>query len=184
MSFRIAVTYTHQDGLKDFIYNKLYNENAIPDNSLQALIIEELEVSTKKGTVGKYKMDDGDEMVEEVKIDTEQKTDKDKMDEEVEMEMVKKVSKDKKTDTVRNADKVKNKRKNKRKGKDDMHTEDKQTVVQECVSIWNTISEQSIKEGEAQARYYLLQLISVKYNELDGAVKSYEWPEQPIQSKL
>ncbi|KAF5563669.1 hypothetical protein FPHYL_5067 [Fusarium phyllophilum] len=171
--------YTHQDGLKDFLYNKLYNENAIPDDSLQVRIIEQLVISTKEGTVGKYKMDDGDEMAEEAKIDTEQKTDKDKMDEEVKIVMVKNVGKDKKTDTGSRKAKKK-----KGKGMGDMDTEDKQTVVQECVSIWNTISEQSIKEGEAQARYYLLQLISANHDELDGAVKSYEWPEQPFQCKL
>ncbi|TXB99374.1 hypothetical protein FocTR4_00013775 [Fusarium oxysporum f. sp. cubense] len=55
--------------------------------------------------------------------------------------------------------------------------ENKHDVVDVCVKMWNSISEQQIKEGVAQSKYYLLQLISANDDKLDGAVKAFEWPE-------
>ncbi|KAF5708791.1 hypothetical protein FGLOB1_6250 [Fusarium globosum] len=54
--------YTHQAALKDFLLNKHYNDNAGPDDSIQARVTRELEASIKEGTDWKYKMDDEDEM--------------------------------------------------------------------------------------------------------------------------
>ncbi|CCT73281.1 uncharacterized protein FFUJ_10036 [Fusarium fujikuroi IMI 58289] len=135
--------YTHQAALKDFLLNKHYNDNAGPDDSIQARVTRELEASIKEGTDWKYKMDDENEMDREAQIDTEQKADKDKMDEEVKKETVRKAGKDKEADKEKN--KKKKKKKKKKKGENDRNTDDKQNVVQECVNIWNTISEQSIK---------------------------------------
>ncbi|KAG7407241.1 hypothetical protein Forpe1208_v012778 [Fusarium oxysporum f. sp. rapae] len=59
----------------------------------------------------------------------------------------------------------------------DEDIEVKYDVVDVCVKMWNSISEQQIKEGVAQSKYYLLQLISANDDELDGDVKAFEWPE-------
>lgn len=56
-------------------------------------------------------------------------------------------------------------------------TEIKYEVVNACVHMWNSISEQKIMNGVAQARYFLLQMISANDSELDGVVRAYEWPE-------
>jgi hypothetical protein len=63
----------------------------------------------------------------------------------------------------------------------------KHDVVNACVDMWNSISEQKIKEGEEQSKYYLLQLISANDDELDGAVNSFEWPvfeDKKFKSKI
>ncbi|ENH70691.1 hypothetical protein FOC1_g10004989 [Fusarium oxysporum f. sp. cubense race 1] len=56
-------------------------------------------------------------------------------------------------------------------------TEIKYEVVNACVDMWNSISEQKIMNGVAQTRYLLLQMISANDSELDGVARAYEWPE-------
>ncbi|KAF4417924.1 hypothetical protein FACUT_11950 [Fusarium acutatum] len=76
----------------------------------------------------------------------------------------------------------------KKKGKDDIEEEkpsksmdevmeNMYEVVTACVCMWNSISEQEIREGVPQTRYFLLQMVSANDNDLDGVVRSYEWPE-------
>ncbi|KAI1033374.1 hypothetical protein LB503_008526 [Fusarium chuoi] len=60
---------------------------------------------------------------------------------------------------------------------EDESTEYKYDVVQACVDMWNSISDQKILDGVVQSRYYLLQLISANDDELDGIVTAHEWPE-------
>ncbi|SCO89189.1 uncharacterized protein FRV6_13317 [Fusarium oxysporum] len=55
--------------------------------------------------------------------------------------------------------------------------EDKYEVVTACVDMWNSISEQKIREQVPQTAYYLLQMISANDNEIDGVIRTYEWPE-------
>ncbi|SCV42081.1 uncharacterized protein FFB14_07629 [Fusarium fujikuroi] len=50
-------------------------------------------------------------------------------------------------------------------------------VVAACVYMWNSISEQKIEEGVPQTRYFLLQMVSANDSDLDGVIRSYEWPE-------
>ncbi|KAF4957924.1 hypothetical protein FGADI_2753 [Fusarium gaditjirri] len=52
------LTYTYEDALKEFLMNKLSNENADPYESIQVRIVKELEEAAKKGTDAKYKMKD------------------------------------------------------------------------------------------------------------------------------
>uniref|UniRef100_A0A0D2YBI7 Uncharacterized protein n=1 Tax=Fusarium oxysporum (strain Fo5176) TaxID=660025 RepID=A0A0D2YBI7_FUSOF len=55
--------------------------------------------------------------------------------------------------------------------------EDKYEVVTACVDMWNSISEQKIREQVPQTAHYLLQMVSANDNELDGVIRAYEWPE-------
>ncbi|RKK74290.1 hypothetical protein BFJ69_g8570 [Fusarium oxysporum] len=55
-------------------------------------------------------------------------------------------------------------------------TEIKYEVVNACVDMWNSISEQKIMNGVAQTRHFLLQMISANDSEFDGVVRAYEWP--------
>lgn len=50
-------------------------------------------------------------------------------------------------------------------------------VVAACMYMWNSISEQKIEEGVPQTRYFLLQMVSANDSDLDGVIRSYEWPE-------
>ncbi|KAJ4107919.1 hypothetical protein NW760_008767 [Fusarium oxysporum] len=81
-----------------------------------------------------------------------------------------------------------NMKERKGKGKGDMEEEkpskpvdemmeDKYEVVTACVDMWNSISEQKIREQVPQTAYYLLQMISANDNEIDGVIRTYEWPE-------